>query len=135
VLELNALLLTLWNLRRNSLWWRNRDTNSLIYAFNRDVLIYLVSLLGISVVNAALGKQSQKGPYQTMLLEPQRIAHGVLSAQLILNARKYMESLTVDASGEWGSHPLDTLPLSFETMYASTSASGTRECQEEIELR
>ncbi len=66
---------------------------------------------------------------------PQRIAHGVLSAQLILNARKYMESLTVDASGEWGSHPLDTLPLSFETMYASTSASGTRECQEEIELQ
>ncbi len=64
---------------------------------------------------------------------PQRIAHGVLSAQLILNARKYAESLAVDASGEWGSssHPLDTLFMTFEAM----NASRTEECTEEIELR
>jgi len=68
-----------------------------------------------------------------MMLEPQRIAHGVLSAQLILNARKYAESLAVDALGEWGSssHPLDTLFMTFEAMHAS----GTEECTEEIELR
>ncbi len=63
---------------------------------------------------------------------PQRIAHGLLSAQLILNARKYMKSLTVDASGEWGSHPLDTLSLTFEGMRMSGTHS--EECMDEIEL-
>jgi len=131
VLELNVLLLTLWNLRRNSLWWRNRNTNSLIYTFHRDVLVYLVSLLGISVVNAVLFKYQQQTLYQSMMMEPQRIAHGLLSAQLILNARKYTESLVVDVSGEWGSHPLDTLSLTFEGMRMSDS----EECGDEIELR
>jgi len=133
VLELNVLLLTLWNLKRNSLWWRNRDTNPLIYVFHRDALVYLASLLGISVANAVLFKYQGNTPYEMMMLEPQRIAHGVLSAQLILNARKYAESLAVDASGEWGSssHPLDTLFMTFEAM----NASRTEECTEEIELR
>jgi len=133
VLELNVLLLTLWNLKRNSLWWRNRDTNSLIYVFHRDALVYLVSLLGISVVNVGLFKYQKNTLYEMLMLEPQRIAHGVLSAQLILNARKYAESLVVDASGEWGSHPLDTLSMTFQAMAATQG--GIEGCEEEIELR
>ncbi len=54
----------------------------------------------------------------------------MLSAQLILNTRKYA---IVGASGEWGTHPLDTLSLTFEAMAATQG--GIEGCEEEIELR
>lgn len=62
---------------------------------------------------------------------PQRIVHGVFSAQLVLNARKYAQDLSVNTSGDWGwFHPTDTLSLTFRAMDGSRS----NDCGEQIEL-
>ncbi|KLO07762.1 hypothetical protein SCHPADRAFT_1001425 [Schizopora paradoxa] len=132
VVELNVLLLTIWNMKRNSLWWRNRDTAPLIYAFHRDSLLYLVCILCISCVNVAFFKYEANTFYNDIMMEPQRIVHGVLSAQLILNARKYARNLTYDLSDGSGETllELDTLSLSFEAM----NVSGIEGVEEAIRL-
>ncbi|KLO16818.1 hypothetical protein SCHPADRAFT_193377 [Schizopora paradoxa] len=82
--ELNVLVLTLW---RGVMHWR-RHSSRLVHIFYRDGIVYLVSLVVISATNVVFFVIDDSNYYYNVMLEPQRIAHAVLSAHLILNVRE-----------------------------------------------
>ncbi|KLO07763.1 hypothetical protein SCHPADRAFT_1001426 [Schizopora paradoxa] len=127
----DILLLTLWIMGLNLTWWRDRKTYPLIYVFYRDSLAYIAFLLAVSTANVILLKYEKNILYAHIFMEPQRIVHGVFSAQLVLNARKYSRDLSANTSGDWGwFQSKNTMPLAFRAM----SGSGSDGCGEAIEL-
>ncbi|KLO07756.1 hypothetical protein SCHPADRAFT_634829 [Schizopora paradoxa] len=81
--ECNILALTLW---RGIVQWRGCD-NTLINIFYRDGIMYFVCLFVISGVNVLLYTTQNRTMDWMLLVEPQRIAHAILAARLVLNVR------------------------------------------------
>jgi len=105
--------------------WKHSGSR-LVRIFYRDGVIYLVSLVVISAINIVFSVIDDLNFYYDVMLEPQRIAHAVLSAHLILNVRKLKERSRVNGSNLPGDTDLEHPPVSLELKsMAFTLASST----------
>jgi len=118
VAECNVLALTLW---RGYMQWRGSD-NTLINILYRDGIMYFACLFVISGVNVLFYTLQNRTLYWMLLVEPQRIAHAILAARLVLNVRWYAER----TKGRDIDFDLDGLSLAAAPRKASTINFGSR---------
>ncbi|KLO07764.1 hypothetical protein SCHPADRAFT_635878 [Schizopora paradoxa] len=85
--ESNILILMLW---KGFVEWRGSKI-ALVHILYRDGMVYIFSMIVISVANLLFVTVQDGSMYWMLLSEAQRIGHAILAARLVLNVRSCAE--------------------------------------------